>query len=144
LNWIFNYTRSILKGLRRIHDKGFVHCDMKLDNMLLFENGEVKIADFGLAKKAGEKQGELKLEGLLFILHLNQSTTMNTSRGLILGLLAVLLLRWWPGSLRGIVSQEPLGNKFISYLAGCLQFLNCFYRRWHKSLHITDTMFSPS
>jgi serine/threonine protein kinase len=67
---------------------------MKLDNMLLFENGEVKIADFGLAKKAGEKQGELKLEGLLFILHLNQSTTMNTSRGLILGLLAVLLLRW--------------------------------------------------
>ncbi|KAJ6419874.1 hypothetical protein OIU84_029904 [Salix udensis] len=57
------YARSILKGLRHIHDKGFVHCDMKLDNMLLFENGEVKIADFGLAKKAGEKQGRVEIRG---------------------------------------------------------------------------------
>ncbi|KAG5241433.1 hypothetical protein OIU78_028738 [Salix suchowensis] len=58
-----DYARSILKGLRHIHDKGFVHCDMKLDNMLLFENGEVKIADFGLAKKAGEKQGRVEIRG---------------------------------------------------------------------------------
>lgn len=58
-----DYTRSILKGLRHIHSKGFVHCDMKLDNMLLFENGEVKIADFGLAKKAGEKQGRVEIRG---------------------------------------------------------------------------------
>uniref|UniRef100_A0A6N2ME74 Protein kinase domain-containing protein n=1 Tax=Salix viminalis TaxID=40686 RepID=A0A6N2ME74_SALVM len=57
------YTRSILKGLRHIHSKGFVHCDMKLDNMLLFENGEVKIADFGLAKRAGAKQGRVEIRG---------------------------------------------------------------------------------
>ncbi|KAF2295273.1 hypothetical protein GH714_032405 [Hevea brasiliensis] len=50
------YTRSILKGLRYIHAKGFAHCDIKLENILLFENGEVKIADFGLAKKTGQKQ----------------------------------------------------------------------------------------
>ncbi|CAK7337689.1 unnamed protein product [Dovyalis caffra] len=59
-----NYTKSILKGLRHIHTKGFVHCDLKLDNILLFENGhEVKIADFGLAKKAGEKQGRVEIRG---------------------------------------------------------------------------------
>ncbi|OAY35462.1 mitogen-activated protein kinase kinase kinase 20 [Manihot esculenta] len=50
------YTRSILKGLHYIHAKGFAHCDIKLQNILLFENGEAKIADFGLAKKTGQKQ----------------------------------------------------------------------------------------
>jgi serine/threonine protein kinase len=44
-----SYTRSILKGLCFIHSKGFAHCDIKLDNILLCANGEAKIADFGLA-----------------------------------------------------------------------------------------------
>ncbi|XP_011008530.1 PREDICTED: mitogen-activated protein kinase kinase kinase YODA [Populus euphratica] len=58
-----DYTRSILKGLSCVHGKGFVHCDLKLDNILLFENGEVKIADFGLAKKTGQKQGRVEIRG---------------------------------------------------------------------------------
>ncbi|KAF9599984.1 hypothetical protein IFM89_002019 [Coptis chinensis] len=55
------YTKSILQGLKSIHKKDYVHCDIKLQNILLC-NGctEVKIADFGLAKKAGEKKN---LEG---------------------------------------------------------------------------------
>ncbi|KAJ9177266.1 hypothetical protein P3X46_012502 [Hevea brasiliensis] len=61
------YTRSILKGLRYIHAKGFAHCDIKLQNILLFENGEAKIADFGLAKKTGQKlsgeQGRMEFRG---------------------------------------------------------------------------------
>lgn len=52
------YTKSILKGLRYIHAKGFAHCDIKLQNILLFEDGDVKIADFGLAKKTGEEQSD--------------------------------------------------------------------------------------
>lgn len=47
--------KSILKGLKFIHDKGYVHCDVKLQNVLVFDGGEVKIADFGLAKKSGER-----------------------------------------------------------------------------------------
>ncbi|KAJ6997379.1 mitogen-activated protein kinase kinase kinase 17-like [Populus alba x Populus x berolinensis] len=58
-----DYARSILKGLRHIHAKGFVHCDLKLDNILLFENEEVKIADFGLARKAGKAQGRAEIRG---------------------------------------------------------------------------------
>uniref|UniRef100_A0A6M2EXA6 Protein kinase domain-containing protein n=2 Tax=Populus TaxID=3689 RepID=A0A6M2EXA6_9ROSI len=58
-----DYTRSILQGLSYVHGKGFVHCDLKLDNILLFENGEVKIADFGLAKKTGQKQGRVEIRG---------------------------------------------------------------------------------
>ncbi|KAA0045777.1 hypothetical protein IC582_024934 [Cucumis melo] len=48
------YTRAILYGLRHVHGNGFVHCDLKLSNVLIFGNGEVKIADFGLAKSAGK------------------------------------------------------------------------------------------
>ncbi|KAJ4836497.1 hypothetical protein Tsubulata_035485 [Turnera subulata] len=57
------HTRSILKGLRHIHARGFVHCDLKLDNILLCENGEAKIADFGLSKKAGEEVGRTEVRG---------------------------------------------------------------------------------
>ncbi|KAG2265177.1 hypothetical protein Bca52824_072256 [Brassica carinata] len=48
------HTGSVLRGLRHIHAKGFAHCDLKLGNILLFGDGAVKIADFGLAKRAGE------------------------------------------------------------------------------------------
>lgn len=50
------YAKSILEGLRDVHAKGFVHCDVKLQNILLFDNGAVKIADFGLARKAEQEQ----------------------------------------------------------------------------------------
>ncbi|XP_030538827.2 mitogen-activated protein kinase kinase kinase 20 [Rhodamnia argentea] len=69
---IRRHTRSILEGLEFVHSKGFVHCDVKLQNILVFPNGggeEVKIADFGLAKRAGErlakggKQGGLEWRG---------------------------------------------------------------------------------
>ncbi|CAD5325388.1 unnamed protein product [Arabidopsis thaliana] len=45
------YTGSVLRGLRHIHAKGFAHCDIKLGNILLFNDGSVKIADFGLAMR---------------------------------------------------------------------------------------------
>ncbi|CAK9315269.1 unnamed protein product [Citrullus colocynthis] len=48
------YTKAILWGLRHVHGNGFVHCDLKLSNVLVFGNGDVKIADFGLAKAAGK------------------------------------------------------------------------------------------
>jgi len=50
------YTRSIVEGLNHVHQNGFVHCDIKLQNILVFDGGEIKIADFGLAKEAGERK----------------------------------------------------------------------------------------
>ncbi|KAH0697484.1 hypothetical protein KY290_015352 [Solanum tuberosum] len=48
---IRKYTKSLLKGLHYIHKCGYVHCDIKPQNILLGEDGQVKIADFGLAKR---------------------------------------------------------------------------------------------
>lgn len=57
------HTRSIIEGLSHIHENGFVHCDIKLQNILVFHDGEIKIADFGLAKKTGEKKRRFECRG---------------------------------------------------------------------------------
>lgn len=46
INCIF---RQIVAGVQHIHDTGFAHRDMKLDNILLSQHGIVKIIDFGTA-----------------------------------------------------------------------------------------------
>lgn len=50
------YTRSILLGLCHVHARGYVHCDVKPGNILVWGDEDVKIADFGLAKRAGERK----------------------------------------------------------------------------------------
>ncbi|MBA0566788.1 hypothetical protein Golob_011572, partial [Gossypium lobatum] len=43
------FARSMLKGLNFFHSQGFVHCDIKLQNVLLFGNGDVDIWALGCA-----------------------------------------------------------------------------------------------
>ncbi|XP_072960048.1 mitogen-activated protein kinase kinase kinase 20-like [Typha angustifolia] len=48
-------TLSMLKGLVHIHSKGYVHCDIKPQNILLWSSVEVKIIDFGWARRSGKR-----------------------------------------------------------------------------------------
>lgn len=41
---------QILRALQHAHDKGIVHRDIKPQNIMLLENGTIKVADFGIAR----------------------------------------------------------------------------------------------
>ncbi|KAK9167189.1 hypothetical protein Scep_002380 [Stephania cephalantha] len=47
---IQSYTRQILSGLAYLHGRNTVHRDIKGANILVDPNGEIKLADFGMAK----------------------------------------------------------------------------------------------
>lgn len=57
-----HFACLLTKALALIHSKGYVHCDIKPDNILVSLPSSlvpacIKIADFGLAKKTGRKVG---------------------------------------------------------------------------------------
>jgi eukaryotic-like serine/threonine-protein kinase len=47
-----SYTRQLLEALAYAHRKRVIHCDVKPDNIILFPEGLVRLADFGIAKVA--------------------------------------------------------------------------------------------
>ncbi|XP_073125099.1 mitogen-activated protein kinase kinase kinase 20-like [Henckelia pumila] len=58
------YARCILRGLKHVHGIGYVHCDLKPDNILLLPSSRregnsalrAKIGDFGLAKRVKQSK----------------------------------------------------------------------------------------
>jgi len=51
------FTRQIVVGLDFLHDKGIVHCDIKGGNILVTEDGIIKLADFNSSKQLGNIAG---------------------------------------------------------------------------------------
>ncbi|MCD7776366.1 MAG: protein kinase [Firmicutes bacterium] len=47
---IINFCSQILRALGHAHSKGIVHRDIKPQNIMLLQNGQIKVTDFGIAK----------------------------------------------------------------------------------------------
>nr|CAH7723927.1 unnamed protein product [Callosobruchus chinensis]CAH7748441.1 unnamed protein product [Callosobruchus chinensis] len=43
------YTKQLLCGLKYLHNLGITHRDIKPENLLISQDGDLKISDFGMA-----------------------------------------------------------------------------------------------
>ncbi|KAK7294832.1 hypothetical protein RJT34_17729 [Clitoria ternatea] len=55
------YFQQIISAVKHCHSRGVFHRDLKLDNLLIDEDGNVKVSDFGLSAV----KGQIRPDGLL-------------------------------------------------------------------------------
>ncbi len=60
LRTVLGWIEQMLEALAYAHDRGIIHCDVKPENLILFDHDKLRLADFGIAKVA---QHTLKAEG---------------------------------------------------------------------------------
>eukprot|EP00250_Pteridium_aquilinum_P022940 c25934_g1_i1 orf=3-2966(-) len=51
---IHDFARDLVNALQFLHSKGVIYCDLKPSNILLDENGRLKLCDFGLARRLSD------------------------------------------------------------------------------------------
>lgn len=52
IDWreVLHFATQVLRALQHAHDKGIVHRDVKPQNIMLLQNGTIKVTDFGIAR----------------------------------------------------------------------------------------------
>jgi hypothetical protein len=67
------WMEEIAQALAYVHSKGLIHCDLKPANILLDEEGHIRVADFGQSRIVTESSGAL---GTLFYMAPEQAVTL--------------------------------------------------------------------
>jgi protein kinase-like protein len=70
-----DYAIQIARGLAAAHERGFIHRDLKPDNLFLTQDGRVKILDFGLAQQEPSVSTDAD----------TQATRFTTGPGIVVG-----------------------------------------------------------
>ena len=107
LHQAIDITLQIASALHAAHRAGVVHRDIKPENIVVLDDGQVKVLDFGLAKITQAKTAD------------NLETSLETIPGLIMGTTAYMS----PEQVRGQAADETtdlwsLGVIFYEMLAG--------------------------
>ena len=63
--WAKFYVKEIMLAIEVVHKIGYVHRDIKPDNVLLDASGHVKLADFGTCTKIIDERGRAKARDLI-------------------------------------------------------------------------------
>jgi serine/threonine-protein kinase len=60
LDWFLQIMRKVAEGLDALHEIGYVHADIKPNNIILGKNGVVKIIDFGQSCRIGQRKERIQ------------------------------------------------------------------------------------
>ena len=58
-NTALDYADQILSAIAHAHEHKVIHCDIKPDNIIMFDGNQLKLTDFGLAKVSMRTRGNL-------------------------------------------------------------------------------------
>ncbi|MBR1812017.1 MAG: Stk1 family PASTA domain-containing Ser/Thr kinase [Clostridia bacterium] len=64
-----HFTTQILRALQHAHDKGIVHRDIKPQNIMVLQNGNIKVADFGIARFSRSETRTITENGAIGSVH---------------------------------------------------------------------------
>ena len=63
---VFKWMATLTETLQFVHEKQIIHHDIKPDNILITENGTIKISDFGIANTGGGTHAYMSPEALMW------------------------------------------------------------------------------